>query len=212
MFGYTEHEFENNAEAWSKRIHPDDAPGVMTALQPYLDGKDGTASVEFRMLCKDGSWMWTLGRGKVISRDASGKGTRMIGTNADITERKQAEKTIRESESRFRSLMENIAGVAVQGYTLDGTVLYWNPASERLYGYSSAEAFGVNLLDLIIPQHMQDDVKRDMQQMVASGEPTAASEMMFKNKVGTLIPVFSSHALVLPIGREPGTVFVWTSI
>ena len=88
MFGYAEHEFENHPEAWSSRIHPDDAPGVMTALWPCLDGKDGTASVEFHMPCKDGSWLWTLGRGRVIARDASGKPTRMIGTNADITERK----------------------------------------------------------------------------------------------------------------------------
>ena len=96
MLGYAEHEFENSAEGWSKRIHPDDAAGVMTALQPYLDGKAGAASIEFRMLCKDGSWMWTLGRGKVIGRDASGKGTRMIGTNADITERKHLEEQVRQ--------------------------------------------------------------------------------------------------------------------
>ncbi|HOE40693.1 MAG TPA: PAS domain S-box protein, partial [Rhodoferax sp.] len=203
MLGYAEHEFENNAEAWSKSIHPDDAPGVMTTLRPYLDGKDGTASVEFRMLCKDGSWLWTLGRGKVIGRDASGKATRMIGTNADITERKQAEKVIRESESRFRSLMENIAGVAVQGCALDGTVLYWNPASERLYGYSATEVLGANLLDLIFPPDMHEGFKLAMQQMATTGEPIPADELMLKNKAGTPTPVFSSHALVQPIGREP---------
>jgi len=203
MFGYAEDEFENNAEAWSKRLHPDDAPGVLAALQPYLDGKEGTVSVEFRMWCKDGSWLWTLGRGKVVSRDASGKATRMVGTNTDISARKQAEKTIRESESRFRSLMENIAGVAVQGYALDGTVLYWNPASERLYGYSAAEALGANLLDLIIPQDMHEGLRTVMQQMAASGEPIPAGELTVKNKLGALIPVYSNHALVQPIGREP---------
>ncbi|MFZ4624403.1 MAG: PAS domain S-box protein [Rhodoferax sp.] len=203
MFGYAEHEFENNAEAWSKRVHPDDVPAVMAALQPYLDGKAGTASIEFRMLCKDGSWVWTLGRGMVISRDATGKATRMIGTNIDISERKQAEQAIRESENRFRSLMENIAGVAVQGYALDGTVTFWNPACERLYGYSAAEAMGANLLDLIIPPDMRDGVRLAMQQMAASGEAIPAGELMLKTQNGALTPVFSSHALVQPIGREP---------
>lgn len=96
MFGYSDADFDMTSDEWSKRIHPDDAPGVFALLQPYMDGKPGSATVEFRMLCKDGSWKWTLGRGMVVSRDADGKPVRMIGTNADITERKQAEDTIRE--------------------------------------------------------------------------------------------------------------------
>ncbi|MBK9441429.1 MAG: PAS domain S-box protein [Comamonadaceae bacterium] len=203
MFGYAEHEFENSAESWSKRVHPDDAPAVMAALQPYLNGKAGTASVEFRMLCKDGSWLWTLGRGKVVSRDASGKATRMIGTNTDISERKQAEIIIRESESRFRSLMENITGVAVQGYALDGTVLFWNLASERLYGYSATEALGANLLNLTIPHDQLEGAKTALQQMAASEQAMLSGERMCKTKSGALTPVFSNCALVKPIGREP---------
>ena len=90
MYGYADADadFGTTADEWSKRIHPDDAPGVFAAIQPYLEGKPGAANVEFRMLCKDGSWKWTLGRGMVVSRDADGKPLRMIGTNSDITERK----------------------------------------------------------------------------------------------------------------------------
>ena len=91
MLGFAEEEIGDTADEWSKRIHPDDAPGVFAALQPYMEGKSGSALVEFRMLRKDGSWMWTLGRGMVVERDAEGKPLRMIGTNSDITERKQAE-------------------------------------------------------------------------------------------------------------------------
>ncbi len=91
MLGFTEEEIGDTADEWTKRIHPDDAPDVFATLQPYMDGKPGSATVEFRMLCKDGSWMWTLGRGMVVARDADGKPTRMIGTNSDITARKHAE-------------------------------------------------------------------------------------------------------------------------
>ena len=98
MFGYVEADFGTTSDEWSKRIHPDDAPGVFAALRPYMDGKPGAAAVEFRMLCKDGGWKWTLGRGTVVNRDADGKPLRMIGTNADITERKQAEAHRLESE------------------------------------------------------------------------------------------------------------------
>ncbi|TRZ90721.1 MAG: PAS domain S-box protein, partial [Rhodocyclaceae bacterium] len=95
MFGYADADFGTTSDEWSKRVHPDDAPGVFEGLQPYMDGNPGSATVEFRMLCKDGSWKWTLGRGMVVSRDADGKPLRMIGTNTDITERKQAEAEIR---------------------------------------------------------------------------------------------------------------------
>ena len=95
MFGYAEADIGDTADEWSKRIHPEDLPGVMAALQPYMDGKPGSATIEFRMLCKDGSWKWTSGRGMIVSRDAEGKPLRMIGTNTDITERKRSELEIR---------------------------------------------------------------------------------------------------------------------
>jgi diguanylate cyclase (GGDEF)-like protein/PAS domain S-box-containing protein len=88
MLGFADDEIGDTADEWTKRIHPDDAQGVFAALQPYLDGKLGSATVEFRMLCKDGSWKWTQGRGLVVERDPDGKPLRMIGTNSDITERK----------------------------------------------------------------------------------------------------------------------------
>jgi len=98
MLDFAEEEVGETADEWTKRIHPDDAPGVYAALRPYLNGMPGSATVEFRMLRKDGSWMWTMGRGKVVARDADGKPLRMIGTNSDITARKQAEQY-----ERFRS-------------------------------------------------------------------------------------------------------------
>lgn len=111
-----------------------------------------------------------------------------------------------ESESRFRGLMENIEGVAVQGYAMDGTVTYWNTAAQRLYGYSAAEAMGGNLLDLIIPAEMREGVTQAIQQMTATGVVIPASELVLISKSGAAVPVFSSHALVHPTGR-PAELF-----
>ena len=88
MLGFADDEIGHSPSEWTKRLHPDDAPAVMSALQPYLDGKEGAGTVEFRMLCKDGRWQWTLGRVLVVSRDAVGRPLRLLGTNTDITERK----------------------------------------------------------------------------------------------------------------------------
>ena len=106
MLGFAENEIGNTSEEWLKRIHPEDAPGVMTTLGSYLDGKTGSARVEFRMLCKDGSWKWIVGRGMVVSRDGYGKPLRMIGTNTDITERKQREAYIELSRKVLQILNE----------------------------------------------------------------------------------------------------------
>lgn len=96
MLGFTEDEIENNADEWIKRVHPEDLPRVMAVLQAHIERKTVGAVVEFRMLCKDGSWKWILGRGMVVGWDAHGKALRLVGTNGDINERKLAEAQIRE--------------------------------------------------------------------------------------------------------------------
>jgi len=95
MLGCTDDEFGTTSDEWVKRIHPEDVPVVMAALQPCLDGSKNTAMVEYRLLCKDGSWCSILGRGMVVSCDSVGKAERMIGTNSDISERIKHEVAIR---------------------------------------------------------------------------------------------------------------------
>ena len=111
-------------------------------------------------------------------------------------ERLAAERDLVRSELRFRSLMENVATVAAQGYRLDGTVTFWNHASEALYGYGKEEALGSNLYDLIIPDEMKKEVERAIQTMAMTGDPIPSGELTLKNKRGEPVAVFSSHALV----------------
>jgi PAS domain S-box-containing protein len=106
MLGFAESEIENNSAEWTSRVHPEDMPGVMANIQAHLEGKTPSAVVEFRMLCKDGSWRWILGRGMVVSRDASGKPIRLIGTNADISERKRAEARLVRQSQRAEALLQ----------------------------------------------------------------------------------------------------------
>ncbi|MDD2897970.1 MAG: PAS domain S-box protein [Desulfuromonadaceae bacterium] len=127
----------------------------------------------------------------------------LAGYTIDITERRRTEAALMESEQRFRSLLEDIPSVAAQGYALDGTVLFWNRASEQMYGYTPEEALGANLLDLIIPEEMKAGVTGAIQKMAESGEAIPAGELLLKRKDGSRVPVFSSHALLTPIGGQP---------
>ncbi len=58
MLGYAEHEIGNDASEWSSRVHPDDMPNVMANIQAHIDGQTEFSEVEFRMRCKDQSWLW----------------------------------------------------------------------------------------------------------------------------------------------------------
>jgi diguanylate cyclase (GGDEF)-like protein/PAS domain S-box-containing protein len=123
------------------------------------------------------------------------------GFNHLIEALSQRESELKDSEERFRSLMEQIPGVAVQGYAMDGTVTFWNTAAEQLYGYSATEALGGQLLELIIPPEMREGVADAMQQMARTREPIPAGEMLLQTKSGQRVPVFSSHALLKPPGQ-----------
>ncbi|SMP59036.1 PAS domain S-box-containing protein [Desulfonatronum zhilinae] len=121
----------------------------------------------------------------------------------DITEQKRAEEALQESEARFRNLFENVPTVAVQGYAMDGITLFWNRASEGFYGFSPDEAIGKNLVDLIIPADMRQDVIREMKDMSESGIPIPSAELQLKRKDGSHIQVYSSHAIVQKPNQLP---------
>jgi len=121
----------------------------------------------------------------------------------DMVLHKKEEKRLQASDERFRCLVSHIPAVAVQGYAPDGTVQYWNPASELMYGYSESEALGRNLLDLIIPPEMRDEVRRNIAAMAATQTAIPASELTLMRRDGAPVAVFSSHAVVRLPDREP---------
>jgi len=120
----------------------------------------------------------------------------------EIAERKQMAEAIRASEERFRLLLKDVPAIAIQGYRLDGTTTYWNQASERLYGYTAQEAVGRNLLELIIPLEMRQEVREAMAQMSRTGQAIPSSELSLIKKDGSRVSVFSNHALVKVAGSE----------
>lgn len=135
--GYSPDELARNASTWRDRIHPDDWPELQANLERHLEGATPFYHSEHRIRHKDGHWVWVLGRGKVVERDASGAPVRMAGTQMDITERKLAEQDLRASEAQFRTLAEeDLAGVVI---IQDARFKYVNPAMTGMIGYTRAE-------------------------------------------------------------------------
>jgi diguanylate cyclase (GGDEF)-like protein/PAS domain S-box-containing protein len=110
------------------------------------------------------------------------------------------------SETRFLKLFDDADALSIQGYLVDGSVVYWNRASEQIYGYTAEEALGSNLLDLIIPDEMRDFVRQGVTQMFESGQRIPAGRLNLKHKDGHLVAVYSSHTVVSVPG-QPTVLF-----
>ena len=114
--------------------------------------------------------------------------------------------SLKESEARFRNLLEYIPGVAVQGYAPDGVVRYWNKASEDLYGYLALEAVNRNLGDLIFPPDLKRLFEKGLKigaRATHSGEFMPSGEHNLVTKNGALVPVHAIHTVVCLEGNEP---------
>jgi PAS domain S-box-containing protein len=90
MLGCAEHEIGSSPNAWFELVHAQDLKRVKAEIAAHLEGQTLHFENEHRMLHKDGTYHWILSRGLAV-RDASGKASRMAGSQTDITERKQAE-------------------------------------------------------------------------------------------------------------------------
>lgn len=101
-----------------------------------------------------------------------------------------------ESEQRFRHLVNDLPKIAVQGYDSERRVIYWNKASETLYGYTQEEAMGRHLEDLIILEPMRDEIITRFKDWLEKDMAIGAKEMVMKNKDGSEVPVYTSHVML----------------
>ncbi|WP_295453011.1 bifunctional diguanylate cyclase/phosphodiesterase [uncultured Thiodictyon sp.] len=107
------------------------------------------------------------------------------------------------NEARFQKLFDEADAMAIQGYVPDGTVVYWNRASEKVYGYTAQEALGGNLLDLIIPHDMRQAVEMGVRWMFDNGQGIPPGRLTLRHKDGHRVSVYSSHTIVTVPGQDP---------
>src|SRR5262245_25024353 len=141
LFGFSEDDEATN-EMWATRIHPDDLQRVVDANNELLSSKGkGIGRQEFRMMHPEHGERWILDFVRV-RRDQAGRPASFGGINLDVTDRKRAEEAMRESEERFRELVETISNVFWIMHPESQAPTYLSPACERLWGRPAADLNG----------------------------------------------------------------------
>lgn len=119
----------------------------------------------------------------------------------EIHERRKAERALRESEERLSAIINNTPQVAVQGYDLDGRVLFWSKAAERVFGWLEEEALGKTLDQLILDENATRQFVSTLHEINESNQPFGPTEWCFVGKHGVEGAVYST---IFPIPKADG--------
>jgi PAS domain S-box-containing protein len=203
MLGYASGEFPRTIEAWQKGIHAQDHDRVMGTLERHLRTRE-PYSEEYRMVRKDGTYQYWTDRGMAFW-DELGNPYRMVGACTDITEQKRAEEALRESEARYRAVIEQSPdGI----YLVDAEkqcILEANPAFAQLLGYTSEEMPGLSIFEFVAAEREQ--VKERFQEIL-KGEAPLVYERQFRKKDGSLVDVWVSSIAISYWGKKAACTIV----
>jgi PAS domain S-box-containing protein len=175
-------------DLWSSRVHPDDRARVVEALRAALErGTDCT--IEYRVTAADGRVVW-LRDAERLSTEPEGlragrARSRLRGVVVDITERRRAEEALRESEGKYRVLMEQASdGILVTD--LHANFLDVNTKGCEILGYARDELLGLNITSLFRDEDSQRIPLR--LEELRAGLPVLV-ERWVRRKDGSLVPV-----------------------
>jgi PAS domain S-box-containing protein len=139
-FGYANKNVDWTYENWLEKLHPDDLDRVQKSLADFLARGHGTNDVEYRMRHGNGHYVWVLSRA-AAEWDEAGNPIRMVGSDADITERKIHERILAENESQYRNLVNNLKEVVFEA-DKDGKITFLSQSWEKLTGFTVEESLG----------------------------------------------------------------------
>ncbi|PXW86175.1 PAS domain S-box-containing protein/diguanylate cyclase (GGDEF)-like protein [Nitrosomonas sp. Nm84] len=170
IVGYHPNELPPSLDTWSMLVHPDEKDKALSQLSDYLAGRSNKYEAEFRMRHKDGHWVHVLSRG-ILARDDQGNPLspqRVIGTHLEITEQKQAENQLRESETRYRTLFEGSYDAMIIFRASPLQLITCNSAALEMFDIPDLETFvSLGPLDLVPERQSDQALSQDKLQKIA---------------------------------------------
>lgn len=186
MLGYEPDELPGNIASWESLLHPSERASIVAAQRQALTkGEDYTH--EYRMRAKDGTYRWILARWKVVERDAQGGPLRVVGVNADITARKEA-------EDRYRAIFAN-APIGIFRNSYDGRPLEANPALARMLGQALGDDGSVPVLEIASEVYADPTDRERMLEALAVSPQGVSLEVQLRRRDGGVFPALVHASL-----------------
>jgi len=188
-------------ETYYSCVHPEDREIVRAEVRAAFEGSASIYEVDHRVLHRDGSVHWVLGRSRIV-RDASGRPTRVIGVLQDVTDRHRSLEELRASEERYRRTAAVVqwSHDAVIGCDGDGVITSWNRGASLLFGYEEHEVLGRHV-SLITPEAMREEA-RVLLESCAHGELTENHETVRRRKDGSKVEVSLTLSPIRDVGNN----------
>jgi len=150
------------ARPYLEFVHPDDHQRTLAEADKLAKGNI-TYTFENRYRCKDGSFKWLL-----WNAVASEKESRIYAAARDISDRKQADERIQESENRLRSILHSASDAIILADSW-GIIIDWNLAAQRIFGYTESEVLD-KPLTLLIPERYREAHTKGLERIRRGGE------------------------------------------
>jgi PAS domain S-box-containing protein len=160
-------------------IHPDDVPLAYKTFKETMSGKSPPL-YELRIRLKSGAYL--ICEFTSIPHIEGGKVVGEFGIVRDITERKRAEDALKESEERYRSLVDTLPDVIFSTCAATGTLTSLNPAFEKVTGWSRKEWIGRSYADLVHPDDLPTAL--EMRDLLLNGESPPIYELRIRSRSG----------------------------
>lgn len=198
LFGYAPDELICGQIRFSDLVHPEDLEAVAAEVQQALDqGVSHFQHTDYRVYCRDGSVRWVLDC-TMVQRDRDGNPEFFIGYLIDVTERKQQQAHLIESEQRYRALFE---GSQVVEFLLDpatGLIVDANQAACHFYGYSRSEMQQMHI------SRINTLSQSCLKEMIEIAEADGEGHFVFRHQLsdGTFRDVEVHSGLICYQGRE----------
>jgi PAS domain S-box-containing protein len=167
VLGYRPDDAEPTPDWWRQRIHPDDRQRVRQEVSDALANRSNY-TIEYRIHHKNEHYLHILEKALII-RDVAGRAVRVVGSNIDITQRKQALEALGESETRLQAILDN-SPTAIYLKDLEGRYLMVNRQCEKMSRLLTDRLFGKTDRDFL-PQAIADRLRTNDQQVLATQTP-----------------------------------------
>jgi PAS domain S-box-containing protein len=167
ILGMAEGSLEGSRDAFLDQFTLADGRPMAAALEERFVGRRRKFELEVQHRRPAHSPRWYVARGLIVYRD--GAPARVVGSFRDISDRKVAEGRLRSSEARLRAILET-ANDAVISIDEAGRIVEFNPAAERIFGYSRSWALGRSMCGLLVPPHLRAAHEAGFARYLATGQ------------------------------------------